>query len=478
MATADVVFAAAIAFLTGVGAASLGVGTPIAAILVAAVLGAALLYRHAPWRRCAAFAALSFLIGFIYLGFYLNLREAQTHIVFDRPVSFSGVVVGEPQPGDTFQRFTLRLEPPLRGEVTVTAGLAPTLAYGDLIQATGTIQGVTQPSSFFPKFKRIEEHRGNRFKEMLLGIKQAALGTFRALLPADPSALLSGLTFGVRGDFTKNIKAEMSASGTTHLVALSGYNISILVLAVGLAFRRWLPRQATFLLTAAVIALFVLMVGAEASVVRAAIMGFLGLLAKEVGRRSYFRNAIAVTAALMVLYDPTILGSNAGFQLSFASLLGIVYLEPALGKLFHVDPKRASAFSWRENGATTCSAQLAVAPFLIHYFGSFSLTALLANVALLAFVPLTMLLGFLLAAVGALSLMLGALIAWAVNVLLVYELGVIHFFAQVRLPVEGLMNSWLVTALYYVALVLIAVRAASPPATLSTHGTGQHTASR
>jgi competence protein ComEC len=513
MAPSDVVFAVALSFLAGVLAASVGFGVAAALGLATAAVLTAVLFRRLPratqetpqlmagresdpklrnalpqrhnvalgvarglpWRRAVPFAALAFIAGFVYPGFSANLRVARERMVFDQPTSFLGVIVDEPQTTETFQRFTLRLEPPLHGEVTVVAGLAPTLAYGDLIRATGTIRDPAQPSSFFPKFERTGEHRGSRFKEALIGFKQAALGTFRALLPSDPAALMAGLTFGARGDFTNDFKADMSASGTTHLVALSGYNIAILVLAVGRVFRRWLSRRLTFALTILVIAFFVLMVGAGSSVVRAAVMGLLALLAKEIGRRYDIRNAITVTAALMVLADPRVLGSDAGFGLSFASLLGIVYLEPVLGKLFRVQPRRESFLSWRENGATTCAAQLAVAPLLIRYFGTFSLTAILANVLILAFVPATMFLGFVIAALGTLSLAVGAVVAWAANLLLVYELGVIRLFAHLRLPAEGLAGSWFLVALYYLVLVVLAVRAAAPPAPAVTashsHGT-------
>jgi len=109
------------------------------------------------------------------------------------------------------------------------------------------------------------------------------------------------------------------------------------------------------------------MAGAEASVVRAAIMGFLVLLAKEAGRMYSFRNAVTFAAAGMAVFDPTILVFDIGFQLSFVSLLGITHLEPALKRFFG---ERGSFLGWRENALTTLSAQLAVAPILIQNFGS------------------------------------------------------------------------------------------------------------
>jgi len=74
-------------------------------------------------------------------------------------------------------------------------------------------------------------------------------------LPKDPGALLSGLTVGYRADFSKEFRENMARSGTTHIVALSGYNIAILVLAMSRFFGSLLKRRQTFFLTIAVILL-------------------------------------------------------------------------------------------------------------------------------------------------------------------------------------------------------------------------------
>ncbi|MEK7077215.1 MAG: ComEC/Rec2 family competence protein, partial [Patescibacteria group bacterium] len=273
------------------------------------------------------------------------------------------------------------------------------------------------------------------------------------------AALLAGLTFGSRSDFSKEFKEKMSQSGTTHLVALSGYNISVLVLTAALFFRYFLRRRAAFYVTVLVIILFVLMVGGEASVVRAALMGFLALLAKEAGRIYSFRNAITLAAAGMVLFDPTILRFNIGFQLSFLALLGIVYLEPALRELFRRlrsqkkdEARRESFLNWRENALTTLSAQLAVAPLIIENFSEISLTSLLANILILVLVPFTMALGFLIGAVGFVAPYLAVIVGWLANVLLAYEIGVINIFSYLRIPVTG-AGSWILFALYYAALL-------------------------
>ena len=124
----------------------------------------------------------------------------------------------------------------------------------------------------------------------------------------------------------------MAKSGTTHLVALSGQNITIIVIAISSFFGFFARRKSVFWLTLLIIIFFVLMTGAEASVVRAAVMGGIILLAKQIGRVHSIRNAIAAAAFIMILYNPKIFRFDVGFQLSFMALLGIVYLSPAIRK--------------------------------------------------------------------------------------------------------------------------------------------------
>ena len=191
-------------------------------------------------------------------------------------------------------------------------------------------------------------------------------------------------------------------------------------------------------------------------------MGFLVLLARESGRIYSFRNALILAAFLMVLFDPSVLVFNLGFQLSFLSLLGIVYLEPALRFLFWRNdrrgkPARESFLAWRENAATTLAAQLAVLPLLVQAFNEASLAALFANVLILSVVPITMMGGFILGVTSLLSGALGYLLAFFVNILLLYQIWVIDLFSRVRIPIHNVFGGFAGAALYYLALIGIII---------------------
>ena len=249
-------------------------------------------------------------------------------------------------------------------------------------------------------------------------------------MPQEKAVFLAGLTLGETSEFTPELKTKLRLTGTTHLVALSGYNISIIAKVAALILGAWLSRRWSFILTTLLITGFVIMTGAEASVVRAAIMGFILLLADQINRQYFLRNALALTALTMVVINPKVLAFDLGFQLSFLAVLGIVYLRPWLQKLFHFkdDP---GILSWRANFLTTTAAQLAVLPLLLTNFGYFSPISILTNILILEFIPITMALGFFTAAAAIFSYPLALTIGWLAQLFLGYILGVINICEKI-----------------------------------------------
>ncbi|HUX35467.1 MAG TPA: ComEC/Rec2 family competence protein [Candidatus Paceibacterota bacterium] len=452
----NIAFYGALSFIAGTIDAGFA-SSAFWAVLFFGIAVIAISYGTKTEWHLASFFIFAFAFGIFYYGFFFNAEEAGQKIIFGQNIEFSGIVSKEPQLSEKYQRLTVELYPPLAGEISVLAPLSPEMNYGDVIEATGEISAPSsasqEPVSFFPKIKITGANKGLPLKEKLIGFKKSIIAQFKEFLPSDSAALLSGLTLGWRGDFTDEFKKEMSLSGTTHMVALSGYNITILVLVVAGIFGYWLSRRATFWLTSVSIVLFILMVGAEASVIRAAIMGFLALFAEEAGRRFSMRNAIALTAAAMIIANPGTV-FEIGFILSFLSLIGIVLLKPAISNFLRIEGRQKSFMSWRENAITTLSAQLAVAPVLIIAFGNFSLTSILANVLILEFVPLTMLLGFALALFGSVFYYSGFIISLFTNILLKYELWVIKLFASLSVPFLSETSSWIFFGIYYLALAV------------------------
>ena len=279
----------------------------------------------------------------------------------------------------------------------------------------------------------------------LLEIRKRAVATYKKLLPAEEAALLAGITLGERAEFSREFKTQMANSGTTHLVALSGYNISVVAGAVLLLCGSIMRRTAAFYATLGIIVAFVVMSGAEASVVRAAIMGSIVLLAAHIGRAHSMRNAIAVSAAAMVIWNPNVLRYDLGFQLSFLAFIGIVYLKPHLDR--YIKRKKNGFLDWRENLSGTLSAQVMVFPILMQSVGSFSLVSLASNIVILAFIPVTMGLGFVIAGLGFVVSPLTTFPAWIASLVLKYEIAIIELFGANEGFSMPMTAAWVV--LYY-----------------------------
>ena len=428
-------------FLFGVLIAGFKFGLPIYVFIV--FLTAALFlffgyFKKSPKLFWFAGLSLFIIVGAFYCFWYDSHQNKNINIVFDRKINFSGIVADYPERGGQ-QKLVVDLNEPYRGKILTKLQPYPSFNYGDSISFGGTIKKPS-PESYdnylakdgifgttdFPKTELIAVNQGSKIKTALFNIKEKTVGVFQKVLPSEKAAFLSGITLGERAEFSKELKQRMKNSGTTHLVALSGYNISIIILAVFNVFI-FLGRRWAFVLSVLLVAGFVLMTGAEASVVRAALMGGIALIAQQIGRLYSFRNAIAAAAFLMVLGNPKVLSFDVGFQLSFLSLLGIVYLMPAIKKLLRF-VEEPGFLSWRENFLTTVSAQLAVAPLLVFYFGNFSPTSFLANVLILTIIPLTMTLGFLLGFLGFIYPPASLVFGWFINLFLYYEIFIIKLF--------------------------------------------------
>lgn len=414
---------------------------------------------------------LSFLIlfaiaGAFYYSVFENYQLRNTNIVYDRKINFSGVVVDTLERGQN-QRLVIELQKPYSGKILVKLKPYPEYKYGDLINFKGKIE---KPEGDYASYLDKEEiygisnfsqdnfmssENGNTVKKFLISGKEKFVSNLEKVLPVEQAAFLSGLTLGERSEFSQEFKTQMANSGTTHLVALSGYNISILVLTISFLLGAVFSKRKTFWFTLLIIIGFVLMTGAQASVVRAGIMGGIILIAAQAQRVYSFKNAIAITAFLMVLENPKVLKFDLGFQLSFMALLGIIYLVPRIKELLKVNDE--GFLAWKENLMTTSSAQLAVAPILIANFGSFSPVSLITNILILCAVPLTMGLGFVLGFLGFISYPLSLLFSWFVNLFLAYEILIIKIFGSLNIA-QFKSISMIFTIVYYVALILFIIK--------------------
>lgn len=384
--------------------------------------------------RTAIVAAVIFLLfGAWYYQFYFSAQARVTNFPEGKTVVRGEVSTGTGVTKQGGEYFSLRLSEPYRGEMRIISRDPSYPNYLDTLEVRGTVRpSLSRNDSpvFFADEIRIMHHgTSGGFAWKLLSLKETFVETLYEMLPRKEAALAAGITLGEKSGFSASFRDAMQKSGTTHIVALSGYNISILAWAVFGVFLWWTHRRVAFFATTFLIVTFVAMTGAEESVVRAAIMGLLLLLAREMGRMYSVPHAILFSATLMVLFSPRTLFAP-GFQLSFASVLGLIYIEPVFRAWFE-NHWRAERFGgMRDQILSTASAQCAVIPFIMFHFGSFSFMSFFANILILPFMPLTMFFGFLTIGTGILSETLAYFSSWFLRALLLYEDAVIRAFSR------------------------------------------------
>ncbi len=231
------------------------------------------------------------------------------------------------------------------------------------------------------------------------------------ILPEPYSGFLCGLLLGSR-DFGYELKSMFKTTGLMHIVAVSGYNITILINLIYRLFSSLGFRMRNYLTLLAIL-LFVLIAGGSASVVRAGLMGGLVVFGKLLGRKAYSINALVFTGWLMVLVEPGLLG-DIGFQLSFAATVGLIFfsteVESWLDKLKFM---RKWPKILKEALATTLAAQIFTVPIILYHFADVSLVSPISNTLVLPFIPLAMLVGFIGLIGGIIFLPLGIVLSLA-----------------------------------------------------------------
>jgi competence protein ComEC len=218
-------------------------------------------------------------------------------------------------------------------------------------------------------------------------LHETAVGYIDASLPDPHAQLLAGLLLG-DNNFTDEWKQSFMRTGTSHVVAASGYNVA-LVSSLAFAFFVYagLRRQYAFPFVIAAVAGFVIIAGAEAAVTRAGIMGVIGLTATQLGRKSSAKNALLLTVAIMLALEPRLLRDDPGFQLSVLSTIGLMaFAKPISAKLDWI-PER---FGIRESFSCTLAATAATLPISIFSFHRISLVGPLTNLLILPLLPYAM----------------------------------------------------------------------------------------
>lgn len=395
----------------------------------AAILGLALALQRERRARLSFFILLFGLLGGLRyqshplwpcftsadLAYYNGDEDARVWAVIE------GLVVDDPEVRDRYTRLRVRAERvtiegrsrAVDGLVLVHADRFGHYAYGDRVRVSGILGTPPHYDDFdyraylarrgvYSLIRRarvqvLERGGGSPFWRALYTVRRHAQERIARLLPSPEAPLLTGILLGVESGIPRALYEAFNATSTSHIIVISGFNITIIagifMAGASRAFgRRWATPLALTGIT-----LYVLLVGADAAVTRAGIMGALGVIALHLGRQSTAIVSLAFSALVMTALNPLTLW-DIGFQLSAMATLGLILFVPPLQRLLDkalaniVDFERVRHFAGliNEGLIVTLAAQITTTPLVVYYFGRLSLISLLTNFLILPVQPYIM----------------------------------------------------------------------------------------
>lgn len=448
---------------------SLSVLGPLATAPVAGLL---LRWRHTQHRLVAACVLFAVLGAARYVVAVPYFDEHHVAAYTDTEgVVLEGVVASEPDVRDRYTNLRVaarRLQActergectdgiwhDVEGVVLVQASRYPAHQYGDVLRVSGDLETPPVFEDFSykdylarqgvhtmmrrPYIEQIGQGEGSPVLASIYTLKARAKTVIAAIFPEPEASLLTGILLGYERGIPDDVRDAFSRTNTTHIIAISGFNITILAGIFALIFERLLGRRRATPAVIAGIVLYTVLVGGSAAVVRAALMGILYVVAIHYGRQSDALTSLVAAAVAMTILNPYTLW-DVGFQLSFAATLGLIVMVPPLEEAFEgtlarfVEAGRARTVTSLLNEAliVTLAAQIATIPIMVYYFHKISVVGLLANFAILPAQPPVMLLGGLATLTGLAALPLGRVLAWTALPFPLYTIRVVEQMA--RLP--------------------------------------------
>lgn len=361
--------------------------------------------------------------------------------------TLTGRISSQPEASERSQSFTLFVTRftnsagnsiSVHGTATVLTTSSQDLWFDDLVTVTGLVaspgagadagyqdylqrKGI-QAQVYYPRLILIEKGTGKSVSAMLLRLRQFSETIIRKIFPQPEAALVDGVLLGRAKDLPPSLISAYQATGTAHIFAVSGFNIAIMANVFSAVFKRLFSRWYAAVIALVGIIFYSLLVGGSASVVRAAIMGSLGIVAQMIGRRSAGITSLAFTAAVMCLLNPN-LPWDVSFQLSFMATLGLMlfasplqaWVEGLMAKRIPSEKARKWAEPIGEYFLFTLAAQLMTLPVIAYHFHRLSLSGVLANPLVLPAQPLLMVMGLIATVAGMIFIPFGRLlgyIAW------------------------------------------------------------------
>ncbi len=438
--------------------------------------GIALFIARRHWRLLlAAVFAIGLFAGALRFQYHDEAAQGETLRALNGmgPVELRGIVASYPETLGSVTRFDLAAWEVMvggegrevSGKVRVTAREtldlvrlrdAPYFRPGDVLLLRGSLdapesfggfdfptylnrQGVGSVMSF-PGFALEDTGQGSAVRRGLFTVRSRLSESLESVLPEPQNAVAQAILLGIRTDLSNDLTGDFRRSGTSHLLAISGLHVGIvMVLVLGVVRRLlWRPRWLVFLLPAAAVWLYALAAGLPPSAERAAIMGSFFLAAMYFGRQGHGIEALLLAGLVITAFDPRALW-QVSFQLSFLAMAGIVLALPALRGYVNAGAgDRADLPGTIVRGAVALVAMSIVAtvftwPAVAFYFERVSLVSVPATVVALPMLSVALASAAATAVVGLVSTDAAWVFGWVAWASLGYVVWAVQLFASIPL---------------------------------------------
>jgi len=464
------------------------------ALLFIAILFRLLLFSNNPISRAFStpknppFLYIFILpLFFLFGGWWYQFRQPNIdafHIAFynDREyeILVTGTLAEAPDYRDTYTNLHLKVEAvdsgsgdlPAHGAVLVRVPALVAYEYGERVRVRGDLKTPPENEEFSYRDYLAREgihsymsiadvtvlpgNGGNLFFVQVYHLKTILLKNTYSLFQDPEASLLAGILFGVDTGLTRKLQNAFKNTGTAHIIAISGFNIAIIAGIFFSIFKNMFGEKNGAIFAIIGIFFYTLLVGADAAVVRAAIMGSLSLLARQLGRRNDGLNMLAFVALVMAFINPLVIW-DVGFQLSFFATLGlIIYAEPfsniVNNLVSKISKQDTSMFAriFNDNVTLTFAAQLTTIPIMAYHFKRISLISFIANPFILPAQPAVMIISGLAVFASLFIFPLGQVIAWVAWPFAAYTIRMVELFDRVPHGsiYLGDSSAWLVLAAY------------------------------
>lgn len=448
------------------------------------------------WTRQPKILLAGFCLLFFALGWWRYLSFIQPDLSADHisrlndqiKITFTALIVAEPQIKEDKQQLVIKacdlFLPFDKGEIKRGSGKVllivpkyPEYQYGDSLKITGKLKTPQKFNDFdwpaylarnqiysvmyYPEIVFVETGRDlslhgidNLLYSKILSFKNRLRQIIAQNLKPPQSNLLAAIMLGDKKQLPADLIEKLNITGTRHITAISGMHIVILSQILFFVFL-WLGfwRGQIFYLVVGVLILYIVMIGAPASALRAGFMIGLLFLAQKIGRLNSSGRVIVLAAAVILAFRPSLLRFDAGFQLSFAAVLGIIYIKPLIDKLFKINVSRS--YYLGSLVSLSLAAQVTTLPLVIYYFGRLSLVAVLANVLIVPVLPFILGVGLVFALSGLIWSGLAKIISLPVWLLLSYTAKTIDLLSFPSFSALDVAKfSWLWLLIYYGFLLI------------------------